>query len=229
MNFIEKLGKPSPVMTAFVATAVLASAALIYTFSSAGKTSTQEELPAMEEETATKIMTQILAKVKLLAPRLLGAAQNIKQQIAQSGQEIDDATLMKHYILPHFDSSLKEIQESILDEFDWDEDELEDAIAYYSKENEEFRHINKSLRVLYNQFGGDADIDEAAATDAPPSSGKAAKMTISDIIQLMEELAKQMLQYTDDYCGKFIDENGVPSSQRELETFQIGLMQVSQG
>eukprot|EP01032_Pedospumella_encystans_P030464 gene30464-34388_t len=37
-----------------------------------------------------------------------------------------------------------------------------------------------------------------------------------------------MVQYSDDFCGKFVDENGIPSDQQSMEEFQYGLMAVSQ-
>jgi len=174
---------------------------------------------------------------------LIGAAQNIKQQIAAQGQEIDQPSLMRQFILPHFDSAMKEIQESITEEFDVDIDELEEAVTVYVAEgDEELVDINNAIRKLYRTFGGDLDEDDdvevtkAATATASSSSSSAAAAgggggaggSLASLVELMAELADQMLQATDDYCGTFIDEHGIPASQPQLEQFQLGLMTVSQ-
>lgn len=132
---------------------------------------------------------------------------------------------MKQYILPHFGSNLKEIQETILAEFDVDEDELEEAVnTYIANGDEELAGITKSIRILHTQFGGDSDIEAPNAA----KNSKAAAMGINEVVELLEELASQMLQHTDDFCGKFVDEYGVPSNQQQGQEFQLGMMEVSQ-
>ena len=226
MSGIENLivkGKNAPVQTAVIVSAVLASSVFVYNyFASSGKSSLA---PAMEQEEAKKIMNAILKKLKILAPKLMMAAQNIKMQIQQQGQEVDDMTVMKQFILPHFDSNFKEIQDAVLQEFDWDEDELEEAVnTYIAEDDEELKAITKSIKVLHQQFGGESDAEE----NAPVKSAKAESMGVNEVVALMKELANQMLQYTDDFCGKFIDEHGPPQSQQDIEEFQHGLMGASQ-
>mmetsp|Transcript_12367 Transcript_12367/g.27794 ORF Transcript_12367/g.27794 Transcript_12367/m.27794 type:complete len:278 (-) Transcript_12367:119-952(-) len=219
-NFLSN-GKDSQAKVAFAVTAVVATAAVCYSYSGSS-----DLAPAMEEEETRKIMRKILEKVQLLAPRLMNAAQNIQQQIEQGGQEIDEKTLMKQFILPHFDTNFKEIQDSVLDgDCDYYPDELEEACAFYMKEgDEELTQICKSIRAIYRQFGGDVDDEEDASADG----GALADMSVDEVVGLMEELGKHMLQATDDYCAKFIDESGIPRTQAHLEAFQMGQMKLSQ-
>lgn len=47
--------------------------------------------------------------------------QNIKMQIMNSGQEVDDSIIMKQYILPHLLTQLIEIQTVVYAEYSVDE------------------------------------------------------------------------------------------------------------
>jgi hypothetical protein len=232
MNGIQSLlsrGKESPAKSALILSLVIATGVAAYTYAFPSNKSS-DLAPAVTEEDAKKMMKLILDKLKLLAPRLMGAAQNIKQQIQQQGQDIDDVTLMKQFILPHFDSNLKEIQDAVLEEFDVDEDELEEAVdVYIAAGDAELIDIAKSIRVLHKQFGGDVEIENEEAGGGARSA-TAAAMGIQEVVELMEELARQMLQYTDDFCGTFVDERGVPTmaDRSSMEEFQMGLMAVSQ-
>lgn len=223
LNLVSK-GKESPAKTAFLVATLVASSALAYSYLTP---SSSNLAPAMEEKEAKEIMSAIMKKLKMLVPKLLTAAQNIKMQIEQQGQEVDDAAVLKHYILPHFTTNLQEIQNMVLEEFDADEDELEEAVEYYiARGDEELASMSKSIRAMHMQFGGDSEL-EAPAT-APAKGSKAADMDVNDVVAMLRELATQMVQYSDDFCGKFVDENGIPSDQQSMEEFQYGLMAVSQ-
>lgn len=82
------------------------------------------------------MMTLIFNNLKMSATKLANAADNIRAQIAQQGQEVDTATVMKTFILPHFETALKEIQDEVLEQFDADEEELEEAVEYYIAQGE---------------------------------------------------------------------------------------------
>lgn len=225
MNLVQGIqniiAKNGTAQSALAVTAVIGSSVLLYNYF---VPSSSKLAPAIDEEEAKKIMNGILKKLKILIPKLLMAVQNIKMQIQQQGQEVDDMTIMKQFILPHFESNLKEIQDSVLEEHDVDEDELEEAVTtYIAAGDEELASLAKSIKVMYQQFGGDVDADEPA-----PMNEKVERMGINDVVALMKELGNQMMQYTDDFCGKFIDEHGIPQSQQDMEEFQLGLMAASQ-
>jgi len=52
---------------------------------------------------------------------MTGALQNIKMQIMNSGQEVEDSIIMKQYILPHLQTQLIEIQTVVYAEYSVDE------------------------------------------------------------------------------------------------------------
>ncbi len=209
--------------TALLATAVIAVGYAAYSFM--GSSSTSTLAPAVTEEEARKMMGKILEQVKVQVPRFLRAAESIKQQIAAQGQEIEDAQLLKAFILPHLESSIREVTQSILDEFDVDEDELEEAVeTYVAAGDEELMHLSKQLKIIYKQFGGETGDDDA--TSAP--SAKASEMSLNDVIVLLEELAQTMMENCDSFCKEFIGKFGTPTSQEMLEKFQTGLFQATE-
>ncbi|KAJ1403158.1 hypothetical protein B484DRAFT_405198, partial [Ochromonadaceae sp. CCMP2298] len=122
-------GKESEVKVAFAITGVVALAAVFYSFF--GTADSSDLAPAVEEEEARKIMRKILGKLQLRAPWLMKNAQDIRQQIEQQGGDIDDKTLMKEFILPHFKDILKDIQDKELEDNNVDEDDLEEACTTY--------------------------------------------------------------------------------------------------
>jgi hypothetical protein len=218
-------GKQSPAQTALITASVLASTYLAFSYFSPSSNSSLA--PAMDESETKEIMNAILKKLKLLVPKLLSAAQNIKAQVDQAGQDMDEVTLMKNYILPHYLTNLQEIQDMVLQEYDGDEDELEEAVNYYCEAgDEELINIRKVIRAQHIQFGGDSDLDSVVS--APAEGSKAANMSVADVVNLLRELAQQMVQFSDDFCGNFVDEYGVPADQEGLQEFQAGLMVVSQ-
>lgn len=59
-------------------------------------------------------MAKILEKVKFIALKMSRAAQHIKQQVEQQGQQMSDMDVMRGFILPHFETAIQEAQEEIL-------------------------------------------------------------------------------------------------------------------
>jgi exonuclease VII small subunit len=78
-------------------------------------------------------MMSFLDKLKVVALRHKRAAESIKQQIEAQGQQIDEKQFLAGYMLPHFETALKDLQSQVFSEFDVEEDELEEAVAYYMK------------------------------------------------------------------------------------------------
>lgn len=169
-------------------------------------------------------MTKITDKIKVMIPKMLRAAEGIKQQIAQSGQDIDDHTLMKTFILPHVKEQIESFQKAALEEADFDDDELEEAVTYYIKEgNRELSELVDKMKTIYKEFGGDVEVDGVDASEA------AQGLSVDDVIDLMEGLAAKMSTSSDLYCQQFVDAFGVPSTMQGVEQFQMGLMQIADG
>lgn len=228
MSFLGSLfnsNQPKAAQTALLATAVVALGYAAYSLFGSG---TKTDLaPAVTEDEARTMMKKILEQVKLNAPRFLRAADSIKQQIAAQGQEIEDAQIFKAFILPHLETAIRDVTQSVLDEFDVDEDELEEAVdAYVAAGDEELIHISKQLKAIYKQFGGETGDSEGAESTAV--SAKAAEMSLDEVVALLEELAQVMIDQSDSYCSEFVGQFGTPRSQQDFMKFQQGLMQITE-
>lgn len=231
MNFVDQVlgGQSSSAKVATVATMVAAVSAMAYfTFFGFGDNGKSELAPALSEEETVKIMNSIVDKIKLAVPKLIMAAENIKKQIQAQGQDIDDASLMKMFLLPQFEQFVAETQDGACNEYDVDEDELEEAVSYYAKNgHEQLIAINKQITSIYTQFGGTAADEEDLSANAAGSS-ELAEFTLEKVVALLGVLTEKMIAVTDRYTGNYISENGVPMTQADLERFQLGLMMETQ-
>lgn len=173
-------------------------------------------------------MKLIVEKINKLIPKFVQGADGIKQQLVQQGQQIDDRQLMTMFILPHVETAFADIQREALEKFDFDDDELQEAVDYYIKEgNKSLLEISNRIKLIYQQFGGDI-VDETAAAAAPKRSGSGRKVSMDEVIALMEDLGDKMKTYSDLYCKQFIEQYGIPSTQKQLERFQGGLMETAE-
>lgn len=66
------------------------------------KSKNSDLLPALTEETTLNVLKHLLQKVKFDSKRFLLGFNNIKQQLQQQGQEMDDRKIMEQFIFPHF-------------------------------------------------------------------------------------------------------------------------------
>lgn len=206
-----------------------------YMYAGTGKSSSDKLAPAVTEEEAKEILKVILDRVKLSVPRLVKYAEGIKQQVAMSGQEIDDKTLYKSVVLPHFETGVRDIQQAVLQENDVDDDEFEEAVnAYIAAGDKEIVSLAATLKKLYVNFGGEVEEDEEEETSAVATTkGKAKTATSNEIsyeqlLQLLQLLSNAVLETTDDYAGKFVAKNGIPSDIAGLQQFQLGLMSLTE-
>lgn len=88
-------------------------------------------LPALTEEEVLRVMNKVFDKLKIQAARMVSAAENIRAQFEQQGQQIDDEKLMRHFILPNFETAMADVQAKVFEELDVDEDEVDDAKTFY--------------------------------------------------------------------------------------------------
>ena len=247
--------------TAVLGTAVAAAAAAAYVVLSPGRKAApllgggEEELaPALTEAETLQIMSSILDKVKMIAMRMVQASENIKAQLAQQGQEMDDRKLMKTFIYQHFVDQLEQIQSSVLSEFDAEESELEDAVTVYlsgggggegSSEEQikavrELREIVSKIKELNYQFGGDRDSDESgsgaggigADGDGEGDGDNAGdegqrEVTLGDLLDVIETLTVRISDEMDDYITNFKDLHGDPDATN-IEQFHHGFMKLTE-
>eukprot|EP01031_Cornospumella_fuschlensis_P034429 gene34429-41670_t len=216
---VGKSGESSA-KVALLGSVVLATASYFAYSVFAPSKSTSDLAPALTEEEAREMMKAILDRTKTNVPRLLKAAENFKQQIAAQGQEVDDIQLLKALILPHLETGIKEIQEEVLNEYDADDDELEEAVNYYIEQgDEELADITKSLKTIYKQFGGDLPDEE--------SVGSSKDFELHEVVELFQELVTMIVEHTETMVKKYIKENGVPSTSMQKADFQSELASIT--
>jgi len=222
--------------------AALVSAVVYYTHFRKGASSSSDEelLPALTEEEVTKIMADVLMQLKALAARMARAADNIKQQLQQQGQDLDNARIMKSFILPHFETNFAEMQAQVFAEHDVEEEEVEEAHFYYCKQGcKQLLEINETVQEIYKQFGGEVegDGDSAAASTeggAGASSsgsilGQPKDMALETVLEILYTLKERMVEATELYCDDYIDSNGgPPSNPMAFQGFQDGLVKISE-
>lgn len=158
-------------------------------------------------------MATILGKLKLNAAKLQGAVENIKQQLAQQGAQMEDMKIKQSYVLPHFDLAFKTSQQEILEERDFDEEELEDAVTYYSNKGQgKLSDIVYQIKVLYKEFGGDVDISSYQSSNDKVNASndsESKEISLEEIVNLLDLLGERVNEITDQYCASFIKLNGI--------------------
>ena len=185
-----------------------------------------ELAPALTHDETQLILSLILDKVKLLAAKMVNAANNIKQQLQAQGLDMEDSKIMVIYILPHFTSGYKDIKNQVLNEYDVEEYELEEATLYYmDKGDETIRETTKKIRKLYNACGGNVNLDEDEDVASVPSKGLLPFETVLEILQVIGEIT---MNKTDEFIVTFKEKYGLPKDQDTAERFQQGLMSISE-
>jgi len=217
--------------------AVIATGVLLYNlFGKSSKATGNKLAPAVDEAEARKIMSSIVEKLQASIPKLLHAAENIKQQITAQGQQIDDAQLLKMFLLPHLQTTLTEIQTAVLDEFNVDDDELEEAVNEYIEAGDvELIRISKQIHQIFKHFGAEIEEEQPKATHkAPtPSTSKASASAstfddLDDLIRVLKKISKLTTEKTEDFIETFVSNYGLPTSEQVAMQFQHGLMYISQ-
>jgi hypothetical protein len=229
--------------TAIIASAVCATGLTAYYAFFSGSSSNSKLAPAVTEEEARKILTSIVEKVKSTEPKLVQFAEGIKQQLAMQGQEIDTVQLYKSLCLPHLETAIRDIQQVVLDEYDVDDDEFEEAVTtYLDAGDEQIVELSKILKKVYQRFGGEVPDDEEesqAVTTTSTSqqksgslskSSKKKTISLNDLLQLLQLLSERILATTSEYAEEFVSQYGKQTSMSQslALTFQGGLVEKTQ-
>jgi hypothetical protein len=244
-SFLESLFGKSSTQTVLVASAIVLTGIGIASYTGVGfssKSSSNESslAPAIPEEEARKIMSSILDKLHSTIPKLFRVAEQIKQQIQAQGQDIDDATLLKSFLLPHLENALKDIQDAVLAEHDVDEDELEEAVNEYIQNGDaELLKITKTIRGMFQKFGADVEEDEGdssslgatastSVVSSTKSSGKSTDMSLEEFVEFLGYFAEIQSAKTEQIISQIYTANGNKIDQNALGTMQQALFLSSQ-
>jgi chaperonin cofactor prefoldin len=238
--------KESPAQTVFLVSAVLAGGVgLAYSglLPSFSRKQDGNLLPAVTEEEAKKAMKSMLDQLHLTIPKLFRVADQIKQQFAQQGQQIDDSFLLRSFLLPNLETAFREIQDSVLNELDMDEDDLEEAVLEYIKRGDrDLKETFDTIRNIFKKFGADIPEDDeeedeeeveqsfptAAATDKKKKTSKKAskkEMSLEDTIRFFKAFRQIQHDKMEATIEEFIIEYGRPSPSNSPVLLQRLMME----
>lgn len=184
-------------------------------------------LPALTENETIEILTKIAEKSKLLTARMANAAMNIKQQINQQGQDLDQSIIMKNYILPHYTTEYESIVNTIYTSYDVQDDEVEDACNEYYESNKKIQDLMKNIKKCYQSCGGEVIEDDIEyGYDMKDISTKKVSKDVSfeDVIEILSIFAQLSSQRTDEFIETFKSKYGIPCDQTSFENFQQGII-----
>jgi hypothetical protein len=231
----------SSVRSIGLASAAVLAAATVY-LAAKGPSADSGLAPALTEEEATAVMTAILERLKVTATRFVRHVEQMKQQIAAGGQSVPEKELMK-YMLPHFETALKEIESAVYTDKDVEAGEVEDAVnTYVAAGHEKLSEICQKIRLIYKEFGGELDAGDegdgagASASNsdssekgAASSSASGGEIALSDVLEILTVLSEKIGSLTDEYVGVFVEQHGLPNGDAELmQSFQMGMMSLSE-
>ena len=115
----------------------------------------------------------------------------------------------------------------MLAEADVEDCEIEEAVDYYEEKNSELKDIVHKIKTLYNDFGGDIEIETTQVTAVEDVEDE--ELSLQDLLLLLQKLSDNMSSRLRKYADQFIDSHGLPNNSPELkQSFQMGMMALSE-
>jgi len=229
---IEKMALSRPYVTAAVAlTAIVAIGSYVW------KSKDSDAPPALTRDEVFSILKEINDKAQIKAKQLLVFKQNIEQQIAQSGQQIEESEVLKQFILPHFVKALQEIEEAAYSNFNNGEGVLEvefqEGVNYYRRQQPDGEDVQKAvakLRKIFTDMGGDKIIDEDDDNDSPfgvTPRGKLREIPLEEVLAILEAYAEALTKHTQKYIDEWKKAHGMVTAAT-MDRYQTGLLEISE-
>ena len=160
-------------------------------------------------------MNYILARTKDGASQMYGVLENIKQQ-AQAQPDFDVETVKKTYVLPHFETLVKKVQEEACDKFDVDSDEIEEAVTTYIENGDvKLIEISTKLKRMYRDFGGETDDISAGGTEE-----KKEELSFNEIVTFISVYTDKLLEKIKEATIEYKNEFGIPDTEETNAHFQ---------
>lgn len=159
--------------------------------------------PALTKEEVLAILKEINEKTKGRAAKLQQMKQQIEQQIAQSGQQVDESEIMKQFILPNFTKGVQEIEEEAYSNFNNGEgvleEEFREGVEYYKRQgDEDVEKAVAKLRKIYSDMGGEKIVDDDNEDDMSSAPrGPVRDIPIEEVIKILEAYAEALSRHTE--------------------------------
>ena len=114
-----------------------------------------EEIPACSRDEVIAIFNKLSA---IMNQNISNLMRKINAQNAQIPQ-----AMLAQYLVEHFETQLREVQQVVFREFGYDEEDVEEAVEFYEADgdhrDEGVCDATNQLRQLYINVGGSVDLD----------------------------------------------------------------------
>lgn len=185
--------------------------------------------PALDVEQTREIIKTLAASLQATCGKFSNAAEKIKMQMAQQGQQLEDQQIMQHFIYPHFKTALQELEQKICDDFDIAEYELEEAVTEYCEDEVISQHV-KAIKKLIMKYGGQVESDEVemagAGAGGAGGAGAGGEVDLQSVMELFNDLMKRVLDATEEYAAQHVQLHGPPADPTAVQEFQEGMVQL---
>lgn len=210
--------------------------------------------PVLSHDDTADAMVKILDGLRTIAVQHVRAAENIKEQLTQQGQDMSREEIMTTIILPHFKNAFAGMQAKVLEvvnallcdnwqfavltfpcinysqEFDVDEEELEECVRHYVEhsaiQGSKLQEAVSKIKAICAQFTGDVDSGKAS-----PSGGTrpaaTQELSLDQLFDVLETFAAKTKDYFGRFAEEYVQSYGVPSTQAEIARFADQLTEVS--
>lgn len=207
------------------------AAALLAYYFIAGDSSGSEE-PVLSHDDTVEAMMKVLEGLRTIAVQHVRAAENIKEQLVQQGQDMSREEIMTTIILPHFKNAFSGMQAQVLAEFDVDEEELEECVTHYLEvavgDGSKLQEVVTKISALCAQFTGETSTGagKGGGSSGGAMSG-AQELPLDKLFEVLRVFAEKTKEYFGRFAEEFVQQHGVPSSPGEITRFAEELTLVS--
>jgi len=182
--------------------------------------------PALTAAETRSLMKSILEKLGPIQQTCASLVETVSEELQSTWGPAppSEAETLRVYVFPTFKAGYLKVQDRVCAEYNVHEWELEEALEFYGKDDQELAGLAQALAEVFKSFGG-GEQEAGGASGASGEGGEEGGMTIVSAIRAM---AGRILSATNELCSKYCAMHGVPTTQEELAKFQGIYMQVGE-
>ena len=191
---------------------------------------------------------KVLDGLRTIAVQHVRAAENIKEQLMQQGQDMSREEIMTTIILPHFKNAFAAMQVQVLEvtwldlmgsaidrterflllqDYDVDEEELEACVDHYLENvavpGSKIGEVVSKIKAICAQFTGESPTGSARGG----SAGPAKELSLDMLMDVLGAFGAKTKEYFGRFAEEFVSQHGVPSNQEQIVRFGDELTLVS--
>lgn len=120
--------------------------------------------------------------------------------------------------------SLSAIQTKVYEHHNVEDYEVEDACNFYSKTNDQIRDIANKIRKIFRDFGADVELDEDEDEEVVDN----VDLSLDKILHIIQDLSSILSDKVDEFVKEFKKVHGHPNDTGSRESFQQGMINVTE-